>query len=352
MTLVVCNDEPLAPLTTLGLGGAAAHFVEVSDRDTLREALRWARERELAVGLLGGGSNLVIGDAGFAGLVVRVATRGLELVRQGERATLIAQAGESWDDIVDLAVREELVGIECLTGIPGSVGATPIQNVGAYGQEVSEVIEAVEVLDTEDESIAWLPASACGFGYRTSRFKREPGRFVVLAVRLSLRSGGAPVLRYGELARALSARSAAPSLRDVQQAVRALRASKGMLIEPGWQRSAGSFFVNPVVSDAEAERVCDLARASGLIARAEEMPRFAAGSGSAKLAAGWLIEKSGISKGMQRGAVGVSTVHALALVHYHGGRTRDLMALASEIQQQVERTFGIALQIEPVCWNA
>jgi UDP-N-acetylmuramate dehydrogenase len=351
VALAVRVDHPLAALTTLGLGGPAAHFVEATRREDLYEALAWARTRELPVGILGGGSNLVVGDAGFAGMVVRIATSGVELTRGDGHATLTAQAGESWDDLVSLAIQEDLVGIECLSGIPGSVGATPIQNVGAYGQEVSDVVQAVEVFDRELGSSSWLLANECEFGYRDSRFKRDPGRFVVLSVRFKLQQGQPQVPRYSELARTLAVRSHAPTLRDIQQAVRSLRANKGMLIEPGWQRSAGSFFTNPVVSVSEADRVEREARARDLLQDGEAMPRFAAPNDRVKLAAAWLIERSGIKKGLQRGPVGVSTQHALALVHYGGGSTRDLMALATEIQQHVVATFAVALNIEPVRWD-
>ncbi len=342
----------LAPLTTLGLGGLARYFVEATEREQVREALMWAVAQELDVGILGGGSNLLVGDGGFPGLVVRVATRGLELTRSDGYATLVAQAGESWDDVVELSVSEGLAGLECLAGIPGSTGATPIQNVGAYGQEVSEVIEAVEVLDRADGSFAWLPASACAFAYRASRFKRQPGRFVVLAVRFRLRSDGVPCLRYREVAQALASGESGPSLRDVQRAVRALRSHKGMLIEPGWEPSAGSFFTNPVVAPEQAARVVELALARGLVVRADEVPSFPTAEGAVKLAAAWLIERAGIAKGLRRGAFGVSARHALALVHHGGGTSGELLAFAAEIQEQVKRTFDITLSLEPVCWYA
>ena len=348
--LTIEHARPLAPLTTLGLGGPAAHFIEADTRETLLAALALARREGWPVGILAGGSNLVVADAGFAGLVVRIATRGVVLEREGARATLTVEAGESWDDLVAFSVAEELSGIECMTGIPGSVGATPVQNVGAYGQEVSQVIDAVEVLDRIDDTVSWLSASECAFGYRDSCFKRDPSRYVVLAVRFSLRVAGAPTLRHAELSGLLSQRLVPPSLRDVQQAVRSLRAKKGMLIEPGWPRSVGSFFVNPLVSASSADQVEHAARALAFATPSGEMPRFLASDGRVKLSAAWLIERAGIAKGLQRGPVGVSTLHALALVHYGGGTTSNLMALAAEIQQQVDRVFGIALQIEPVRW--
>ena len=350
MALALATERTLASFTTLGLGGAARHFLEVDRRSLLEEALDWAASHQEPLRVLGGGSNLVIADEGVQALVVRMATRGVELVREAGTATLTVQAGECWDDVVELAVAERLAGIECLSGIPGTAGATPIQNVGAYGQEVSETIAAVEVLDRATGSIFWLSRAACGFAYRDSRFKREPDRFVVLAVRFQLREEGAPCLRYRELASAFATRSAAPSLREVQQAVRALRAHKGMLIEPGWEPSAGSFFMNPVVSSADLLRVTSVALARGLVASAAEVPQFPLDGEQVKLAAAWLVERAGIVKGLRRGGVGVSSRHALALVHHGGGSTRELLTLATEIQQQVDGVFGVKLAIEPVRW--
>jgi UDP-N-acetylmuramate dehydrogenase len=351
MAFTLLADRPLAPLTSIGLGGPAAHFVEVDTREQLREALAWARQNGRAVGVLGGGSNLIVGDAGFDGLVVHIALRGLELARSDDRATVTVQAGEPWETVVELAIDEQLSGVECLTGIPGSTGATPIQNVGAYGQEVSDVIDAVEVLDRQRDTIAWLTPEACEFGYRDSRFKRAPERFVVLAVRFRLSTHAPTAPRYAELVRALAQRSIAPDLRTIQQTVRALRKQKGMLIDAGFVPSAGSFFTNPIVTRAEAERLIDRALASGVITARHEVPQFAVDAERVKLAAGFLIERAGIIKGSRLGAVGISEHHALALVHHGGGSTRDLMALATKIQLQVDHVFGVTLQIEPVRWN-
>jgi UDP-N-acetylmuramate dehydrogenase len=350
VTLTLEHGRALAPLTTLGLGGPARHFVEVHERDVLSEALRWAEQAGEQVAILGGGSNLVVADAGFPGLVVRMATRGIELER--DSGTLTVQAGEPWEDVVGLALDEELAGLECLTGIPGLAGATPIQNVGAYGQEVSDTLEAVEVLERATLRASWLRADECAFGYRDSRFKHEPERFVVLAARFRLRPGGAPTVRYPELSRALSGWSA-PSLREVADTVRALRRSKSMVLDPADDnfRSAGSFFMNPIVTEAEAERVRARAVELGVVRAASEVPSFAAGPGMVKLAAGWLIERAGIHKGLRRAAVGVSSKHALALVHHGGGTTSELLALAGDIRDQVERSFGVTLHIEPVRWG-
>jgi UDP-N-acetylmuramate dehydrogenase len=330
------RGRSLAALTTLRTGGPAEYFVSANDRSELLDALAWARSHGVEARVMGGGSNLVVADAGVPGLVVQVATRGVSLAIEGKHGVLTAQAGEVWDDVVSLAIEQALAGIECLSGIPGSTGATPIQNVGAYGQEVAEVIEAVEVLEPASGAVRWLAASECGFGYRDSRFKRTRD-FVVLAVRLRLRRDGVPTVRYPELARSVGARA---SLADVQGAVRALRSGKGMLIEPGFVPSAGSFFTNPVLSREAAAVV---------IARAPEMPQFAAGE-RVKLSAAWLIERAGFAKGTRRGAVGISGQHSLALVNRGGATTAALLGFAGEIQAGVLEAFGVGLELEPVCW--
>ncbi len=314
------------------------------------EALRWAAERELPVAILGAGSNLVVSDAGFDGLVVQMKLRGIAISLRGAVASVEAAAGEPWDALVELAVARELAGIECLSGIPGLVGATPIQNVGAYGQEVAETIAAVRVLDRRTLQILTLEPAGCGFAYRDSAFKRDPERFVVLSVRFELRSGGEPALRYAELRAAVQARHPEPTLQQVRQAVLALRRAKSMLLDPADEngRSAGSFFTNPVVSAEAAERLARQALEEGLIAAAEELPRYAAGEGRVKLAAAWLIERAGLRKGERRGAVGLSSRHALALVHHGGGSSAELIAFAREIRDRVRARFGVELSPEPV----
>lgn len=326
----------LGELTTLKLGGPAQFFLSAQDRGELLDALAWARASEVALRVMGGGSNLVIADEGITGLVLQVATRGIALTVEGKHGLLTVQAGERWDDVVELALSEGLAGIECLTGIPGSAGASPIQNVGAYGQEVAQVIDAVEVLERESGAIRWLPAAECAFGYRDSRFKRAPSEFIVLAVRLRLQRDGVPTVRYPELARLVGDDA---DLREVQRAVRKLRAAKGMLIDDGFVPSAGSFFMNPVLSREEAERVS---------ARAPQMPQFAQDD-HCKLSAAWLIERAGFHKGYRRGGVGISERHSLALVN-HGGTSAELLALAAEVQQRVLDVFGVRLEIEPVRW--
>jgi len=355
LALEIADQTPLAPLTTLELGGAARHLVTVADEESALEALRWAGARDLPIFVLGGGSNVVISDAGFPGLVIRVALRGLAFDREGEgdRTIVRVAAGEPWDAVVAETVRRGLGGLECLSGIPGLAGATPIQNVGAYGQDVSETIVSVRAVDRCSAlplDVVELPAAACAFAYRDSAFKRQPDRWLVLGVTFALRAGGVPVVRYPELANALSARAAAPTLADVRDTVVALRRAKSMVIDPADpnRRSVGSFFTNPVVSTAEADRLVARLLAERIVADAGAVPRFPAGAARVKLSAAWLIERAGLSKGLREGAVGISSRHTLALVHHGGGTTAQLLAFAERVRDTVERRFGVRLQREPV----
>lgn len=347
------HDVPLAPCTTFELGGRARYLVRAQDEATVIEALRFAQQKHLPVMILGGGSNIVVSDQGFEGVVIAMAQRGVTLSLRGASAQLTAMAGEPWDELVAMSVARDLSGLECLSGIPGLVGATPIQNVGAYGQEVADTISAVRVLDRQTLRVLELEPASCGFRYRDSGFKREPERFVVLAVCFALRVGGEPTLGYTELERALRTRSNAPTLGEVRAAVLELRRSKSMTIEAGDEnrRSAGSFFTNPVVSVEDSERLVRRLLHDGLIANPDELPRFAAEEGRVKLAAGWLIERAGLSKGLRRGAVGLSSRHALALVHHGGGSSKELVAFAREIRDQVRTRLGVELTPEPVFWG-
>jgi UDP-N-acetylmuramate dehydrogenase len=345
--IAIQDQVPLAPLTTLELGGPARFFVRADSEAAVAEALIWAKRRGVPVFVLGGGSNLVVADAGFEGLVMQVAPPGLDFHDAGGEVLVEAGAGQPWDALVDQAVARNLAGVECLAGIPGLVGATPIQNVGAYGQEVSETIRRVRVLDRTSLQITELGPEACGFGYRDSAFKRAPDRQVVLAVSFALRPGGPPSLRYPELRAALPG---APTLAEVRDTVRRLRAGKSMLLSPGDEnrRSAGSFFMNPIVAPEVAERIAAQAVTEGLVKEAAQVPRFPAAGGQVKLAAGWLIERAGISKGLRQGAVGISSKHALALVHHGGGTTASLLALARHVRDTVAARFGVTLVPEPV----
>jgi UDP-N-acetylmuramate dehydrogenase len=358
VTLAIRDDVPLAPLTTLELGGRARHLVDAGDDAAIVDALRWADARALPVLILGGGSNLVVADEGFPGLVIRIATRGRRFdPAAGGEVALTAAAGEPWDEVVADAVARGLAGVECLSGIPGLVGATPIQNVGAYGQEVADTIRAVRVVERGSWRVVELAPDDCRFAYRDSAFKHEPERFTVLAVRFALHPGGAPTLRYRELADALAAGSA-PTLADTRRTVLALRRKKSMVIaadDPN-RRSVGSFFTNPVLPGDEAAAVIARAVATGAAPASDDVPRWPGPAGTVKLSAGWLVEHAGIPKGFRRGAVGVSSAHALALVHHGGGTTAALVALAREVRDAVRRRFGVTLTPEPsligVAWNA
>jgi UDP-N-acetylmuramate dehydrogenase len=330
--------ERLSELTTLRLGGAPARMVEAHTEGELAELVRSAYEPLL---VLAGGSNVVVADGGFPGTVVRVLTRGVR--RDGER--LEVQAGEPWDEIVAMTVGQGLQGFECLSGIPGSTGATPIQNVGAYGQEVAETVESVRVLDRASGQIIELGAEACGFRYRGSLFKYRD-RHVVLAVTFRMReSGVSGPLRYAELARTLDVPvgGSAP-LADVREAVLALRRGKGMVIDPADPDSvsAGSFFTNPIL---EPE---DFARLQARTGDLGGPPAFPEPDGRIKTSAAWLIERAGYPRGYGDGRVGISTKHTLALVNRGGATTAELMALAREIAGGVRERFGVGLAPEPV----
>jgi len=334
------RDVPLAPMTTLELGGAAEWFLEARSEAELVEGIRWARAEGHPVTFLGGGSNAIVPDAGVRGLVVRIASRGVS--REGE--TWAVAAGEPWDPLVAQVVAEGFSGLECLAGIPGAVGATPIQNVGAYGQEVSDTIASVRCVELASLEVVSRTPDECGFGYRDSDFKRRPGRYVVTEVRFGLRGGGAPTIRYGELSRTVGEGA---SLAEVREAVVALRRRKSMVLDPEDpnRRSAGSFFTNPIVTREVAAEV--VRRAVGdVVESATQVPRWPVGE-RVKLAAGWLIEKGGFAKGTRRGNVGLSTKHALALVHHGGGTTAALLAFAEEIAGGVEARWGVRLEREP-----
>jgi UDP-N-acetylmuramate dehydrogenase len=334
--------ERLADHTTLRLGGPATSFVTVTTDDELVAAVAAADASGQPLLVLAGGSNLVVADDGFAGTVVKVATRGItpdtgeDDVTCGGVLVRVA-AGESWDDLVARAVASGWVGVEALSGIPGSVGATPIQNVGAYGQEVAQTIASVRVWDRKLRGIRTFANTDCGFGYRHSRFKADPGRHVVLSVTFQFRQGtlGAPV-EYAELARTLGvAPGQRAPLDEVRSAVLGLRAGKGMVLDEvdhdTW--SAGSFFMNPVVA---ADAVPDGA------------PAWPQGNGSVKSSAAWLIEHAGFTRGYGNAAVSLSTKHTLALTNRGHARTTDLLELAREVRDGVERRFGIRLVNEPV----
>jgi UDP-N-acetylmuramate dehydrogenase len=331
----------LADLTTLRLGGPASRFAEATTEEEVVAAVRDADAAGEPILVLAGGSNVVVADEGFPGTVLRLLTRGVE--HRDSKVTV--QAGEPWDPFVARCVDDGLRGIECLSGIPGSVGATPIQNVGAYGQDVRETVAAVRVLDRRTGAVEELPPEACGFTYRSSVFKRDPGHWVVLAVTFALaRDELSGPIAYAELAGALGVEvgDRAP-LADVREAVLALRRRKGMVVDPADPDSvsAGSFFTNPILTPDEFERLEQ--RAPGPV------PRWPEPDGRMKTSAAWLIERAGFTKGYgDPETIAISWKHTLALTNRGAGTTAQLVALAREVADGVERRFGVALQPEPV----
>jgi UDP-N-acetylmuramate dehydrogenase len=347
------ENTPLAPFTTFLIGGPARWFAEAASEDEIVEATAWAQERKLALFVLGGGSNLLVSDAGFDGLVLRVGLKGMTVVdapediehQAGQKIYQVA-AGEDWEHCVQQTVDDGCAGLECLAGIPGTVGGTPVQNVGAYGQEVASAIDRVRAFDLKKRVFVEFTAAECGFAYRRSRFNSaDRGRYIVTCVDYRLTPGGAPTIRYADLQKAILEglpEGAQPNLAEVAAQVRRVRQTKGMLLvedDPNC-RSAGSFFKNPVLTEDELQRI-----AAGSV---KEPPRFPAGSGQVKLPAAWLIEQAGYPKGFALGAAGISSRHTLALINRGGATAREILALAGQITAAVEARFGIRLEMEPV----
>ena len=327
-----------AELTTIGVGGAIADLVTAQTDDEVRAALS-----EDAF-VLGGGSNLVVADEPFGRRVVRIGTRGIAVQAHGDRVLVEAAAGEPWDEFVAFTVDHGWSGLECLSGIPGLVGATPMQNVGAYGQEVSSIVSHLSVLDRRSGEVEGLLGSECGFHYRTSRFKADPDRWAVLSVAFNLRQRPEGEVRYAELATSLGieAGMTAPAT-AIREAVLQLRRSKGMVLDSNDPdtRSVGSFFLNPVVEESQAAQVPDC-------------PRYPA-PGGVKLSAAWLIDKAGIQRGwalpQAQQRVRISAKHTLAIANVHGGTAADVLALAGEVRRRVREAFGVVLDPEPRLLN-
>jgi UDP-N-acetylmuramate dehydrogenase len=334
----------LGPLTTLGVGGPARYFAVAETEEQVRDAVAWAEQRALPLFVLGGGSNLLVSDAGFSGLVVQI---GLKGVRDCGDGLFEVGAGEVWDEFVDGAVKAGMQGIECLAGIPGSVGGTPVQNVGAYGQEVAETIVRVRAFDRKTLHFVELDREGCKFRYRKSLFNAdEPERYIVTRVHFRLHPAGTAQVTYGDVKRYFAESLEVPDLVSVAHAVRRIRRGKGMLITPNDPdcRSAGSFFKNPVVT---AGRLAEVAGAAGM--GEDAVPHWAAGDGMAiKLSAAWLIERAGFGKGFEDGAAGISSRHTLALINRGGAKAADIERLQARIQDGVRAKFGVELEREPV----
>jgi UDP-N-acetylmuramate dehydrogenase len=337
------ENVPLAPFTTFGIGGLARYFVHAENQDTALRAVETAQTLKVPLFVLGGGSNLLVADGGFPGLILKIGIPGIDWESDKDQTVVNAGAGEDWDNLVRLCVDRELAGIECLSGIPGSVGGTPVQNVGAYGQEVADVLASVRAYDRSTQTVVDLSHADCHFSYRSSLFNTtERDRYIVLGVTYRLRRGEPATIRYADLRRFFD-KSANPPLADVRKAVLEIRASKAMLLRAGDPdcRSAGSFFKNPIVSQ---EMFSEVEKAAGNAS----VPRYPATGGNVKIAAAWLIEQSGFQKGYTSGKAGLSCKHTLALINKGGGSAADVLRLAREIRSRVKDRFGVWLVPEPV----
>ena len=346
--LNIQKNVPLAPLTTLKVGGPARFFVETRTEEEVHEALGQASLRGLEGFILGGGSNLLVADSGFDGLVVQIALKGIAAqpsvatATNGEPTIITVQAGEDWDSFVEYCVDRDLAGIECLSGIPGFVGGTPVQNVGAYGQEVSETIVSVRCLDRESLNVVTLSKDDCGFSYRKSIFNSTLRfRFVVLSVTFALKPSGEPKIVYKDLKEHFAGRL--PSLAETRAAVLNIRTAKSMVIDPEDpnSRSAGSFFKNPIVERSMLEQIAEAASV-------DAVPHFDVGDDMVKVPAAWLIEQAGFYKGYTMGNAGISANHSLALINRGGASAREIVELKDRIICTVEEMFGMTLIPEPV----
>jgi UDP-N-acetylmuramate dehydrogenase len=337
------ENVPLAPLTTFKIGGPARFFAQATTETHVSEAVSYAAKNSLPLFLLGGGSNLLVSDSGFPGLVLQMKIPGIETLPGG---VFEVGAGEVWDTFVDHALATGHAGIECLAGIPGSVGGTPVQNVGAYGQEVSETIAVVRAFDRQAETFVDLPKSACNFRYRASLFNTDArNRYIVTRVRFQLSPNGAPTLHYADLKKRFTDSATSPTLTQVAAVVREIRHSKGMLLVAGDPdcRSAGSFFKNPIIPATQLDSIAKAAA----IATAE-VPHWPAGEALIKLPAAWLLERSGFVKGYGTGPAGISSRHTLALINRGQAHFVDIESLEAEIVSGVQARFGIHLEREPV----
>ena len=335
---------PLSERTTLGVGGPARWFVEARSEADVRDAFAWAENRSVPVLVLGGGSNLVVSDAGFDGLAMRVRVPGVTAEHDGDRVTVTVGSGESWNAFVRHAVENQWAGVECLAGIPGQVGAAPVQNIGAYGQEIADTLVRVRVWDRREKRVISIPDVECRFGYRTSRFNTsDTGRFIILNITLALVENGPALVKYPDLRRHFEKMRGRPNLREVYDAVRSIRARKGMLLSPEdpESRSAGSFFKNPALDVKQWAKLVEKAGDA-------DVPCFPQKDGTRKVPAAWLIENSGMRRGQSFGNVRLSKKHVLALVNPGTATAADVVDAARTIQGKVKEAWGIRMVPEPV----
>lgn len=351
--VTILENISLSPYTTLQLGGAAKYFCNCTSAEEIKEALEFAKKENLRTHILAGGSNTIFSDDGFDGLVVKVGLTGISFFDDEKDVLAVVKAGEEWEHFVATCVEKGYAGVECLSGIPGSVGATPIQNVGAYGQEVNDTIEEVTALETLTLKEKIFRNEECGFSYRQSRFKlQDSGKYIITEVTFRLKKNGRPTINYPEVKKIIEASVPLSSLADgresleaVRKVVLSLRKKKSMVIDPldPNTKSVGSFFMNPVVSRSQYLVISNQWKKIG---DGSEIPTFQF-ENKLKIPAAWLIEKSGFQKGYTNNNVGISERHTLALVN-RGGTTSALLSLAKEIQDGVEKKFGIHLELEPV----
>jgi UDP-N-acetylmuramate dehydrogenase len=344
--MIVQENIALAPLTTLKVGGPARYFVEARTLPEVQEAIKFSQLRSLPLFVLGGGSNVVVSDEGWPGVVLKIAIAGIEPRTLNDKVVFEVGAGEPWDKFVAATVARNCAGVERLSGIPGSVGGTPVQNVGAYGQEVSETILSVIAIDLNTGDVRQLSNKECGFHYRTSIFNTtQRGQYIILRVSYELIPDGKPHLQYADLKNHFTGWKEVPTLADTREAVRKIRASKGMLITAGDDdcRSAGSFFKNPVLSAESFEHLVRRAAEKNL-----QIPSYPALETQRKVSAAWLVEHSGFSKGFTSGNVGISRKHALAIVNRGEATAAEIIALRDHIQDRVEHIWGVRLEPEPV----
>jgi UDP-N-acetylmuramate dehydrogenase len=338
------EQVPLAPLTTIQVGGSARYFCELYNEEHLLALREFARQKSIPVFVLGGGSNIVVSDDGFPGLVIQNRITGIK----EDGNTLVAGGGVSWDELVEFAVQKNLAGLEMLSGIPGTVGAAPVQNVGAYGVSMEHAFVSLRAFDLHTGEFREFTRSECGFGYRTSRFKTsDRGRYVILSVTFSLVPNGTPILTYHDLVKYFENKPS-PSLAEVRRAVIEIRARKGMVIRPEYEsyKSVGSFFKNPIVSKEVAHTTKEAVEAEREKSGCNDPWFWFQPDGRVKISAACLIERAGFSKGTREGEVGISPKQPLAILNYGAGKATDIKLFADKIQQNVQAKFGITLEQE------
>lgn len=344
------KDVPLAPLTTFKIGGKARFFVRAESEDEVIQAFNFIKKNDFEIFVLGGGSNVLISDNGFDGLVLQIGLKGISMIQNNDEIVKIkAEAGEDWDEFVEFCVNKNLAGLECLSGIPGFVGGTPIQNVGAYGQEVSETIISVRVFDRKSKEILEFSNTECQFEYRQSIFNtKEQDRFIVLSVTYALKQDGEPKIVYKDLQNYFGDKK--PTLKETREAVLKIRSAKSMVIDENDinSQSAGSFFKNPIISFEKFEEIKESIIRKSLIGKDEEIPFFKIDEKRIKIPAAWIIEKSGFHKGFEMGNAGLSSNHTLAIINRGNANADEVLQLMNEIQTKVKVNFNVPLKPEPI----